>query len=160
MSYPQILYNYITEETEKNLISYIDQFEWSNELKRRTQQYGYKYNYRGGKPSLALPIPKYLDDLGKSFGFNFNQCIINEYIGGQGIAPHIDSPIFDDNIVILSLGNECVMDFTNEDGRSFSINLVPRSAMLLTGEFRYNWKHGIKKVYNRRISVTYRWFKN
>ncbi len=38
--------DYITSLVENELISFIDSQEWSNELIRRVQHYGYKYDYK------------------------------------------------------------------------------------------------------------------
>lgn len=51
----------------------------------------------------------------KSQPIEFNQLIINEYLPGQGINPHVDNPtLFSSPIVSVSLGSECVMEFDNE----------------------------------------------
>jgi hypothetical protein len=38
--------NFITAEEEQALIEIIDQQTWLNDLKRRVQHYGYKYDYK------------------------------------------------------------------------------------------------------------------
>jgi alkylated DNA repair dioxygenase AlkB len=54
-----------------------------------------------------------------------------------------------------------------KDTEQQEIFLQPRSILLLSGEARYNWKHGIKAIKNdkwlnttiprkRRISITFR----
>lgn len=71
--------------------------------------------------------------------------IVNEYEPGQGISPHIDNvDLFEDIIVSLSLGSECVMQFEHKPtGRKVEHLLRRRSALLLHKEARYEWKHGI-----------------
>ena len=95
-----------------------------------------------------------------------DQVIVNEYLPGQGISPHINCiSCFGNVICSLSLLSPCVMDFIEEE--KISILLEPSSLLLLTGSSRYNWKHGIaarksdiydsnKIIRQRRISVTFR----
>ncbi|MEL6310548.1 MAG: alpha-ketoglutarate-dependent dioxygenase AlkB, partial [Chloroflexota bacterium] len=86
-----------------------------------------------------------------------------------GISPHVDcEPCFDDTILSLSLGSACLMDFTHIEGQhTNSILLAPRSLLIMAGEARYDWKHGIaarksdvvdgKRIARqRRISLTMR----
>ncbi|REC61015.1 hypothetical protein DRF65_18460 [Chryseobacterium pennae] len=98
---------------------------------------------------------------------SFDQVIINEYEPGQGISNHIDCvSCFEDIIISVSLLSSCVMQFS-KDREQQEILLQPRSLLLLSGEARYHWKHGIKAVKNdkwsdtiiprkRRISITFR----
>lgn len=62
----------------------------------------------------------------------------------NGIAPHIDRPdLFDDTIVCLSLGSDIIMNFEKVD-TIIPILLEKRSLVIIRGESRYLWKHGIK----------------
>jgi alkylated DNA repair dioxygenase AlkB len=150
--------NYITEEQEHFLISKIDNQPWLNDLKRKVQHYGYKYDYRTRKitPDLKIgSIPKWLQILP-----NFDQVIVNEYLCGQGITPHIDCiPCFGDTICSLSLLEPCEM-VLERGTEKHSIILEPRSLLTFQGEARYKWKHSISArksiVKNRRVSVTFR----
>jgi alkylated DNA repair dioxygenase AlkB len=164
--------NYISSEYEEKLLKLIDTQEWNLDLKRRTQHYGYKYDYtaRSVDASYYLgEMPSWIDELcnklcaGSIFIEKPDQVIINEYMPGQGIAPHIDCvPCFTGTICSLSLASGCVMDLTNGDIKK-SIPLEPNSLLVLQGEARYKWKHGIaaRKSDNgvkrqRRISLTFR----
>lgn len=150
--------NYITIEQEKFLISQIDQQPWLADLKRRVQHYGYKYDYKARKitPDLKIDdVPAWLQILP-----NFDQVIINEYLTGQGITPHIDCiPCFSDTICSLSLLESCEM-ILERDNIKHSIILEPRSLLIFQGEARYKWKHSIPQrksnIKNRRVSITYR----
>ena len=52
--------NFLTEEEEKNLLVEIDKSEWNNSLSRRTQHYGYVYNYTNKSANQkAAPIPEW-----------------------------------------------------------------------------------------------------
>lgn len=168
----------INENTEKDLLSEIDSYQWSNKLKRRTQQYGYTYDYTSSNivekapefPKLIDAIANYLTEL-KIFEIKPNQCIINEYLRNQGINPHIDKNIFGNTIVSISLLEDTIMKFTREN-EVVPVFLPRRSMIILQNSARYDYKHSIesKVSYNlddkkiikskdyRRISITFRNF--
>lgn len=56
---------------------------------------------------------------------------------------------FEDGIAIISLESACVMQFTpekeNEKEKEVSVYLTPGSLVLMHGEARYLWKHGINR---------------
>ncbi|RZL05487.1 MAG: DUF11 domain-containing protein, partial [Pedobacter sp.] len=98
-----------------------------------------------------------------------DQVIINEYTPGQGISPHIDcEPCFGNTIISLSLGSACIMEFTHrKHGQKVEILLRPRSLVVLSGESRSLWTHGIpvrkqdvfggcKFIRSTRVSLTFR----
>lgn len=150
--------DYITEEQEKFLINHIDTQPWLNDLKRRVQHYGYKYDYKAKKitPDLKIDdIPEWLQIMS-----DYDQVIINEYLCGQGITPHIDCiPCFGDTICSISLLETCEM-ILEMDNIKHSIILEPRSLLTFRGEARYKWKHSIPQkksnIKNRRVSITFR----
>lgn len=165
--------NYISLRHEEELLKLIDAQSWNVELKRRTQHYGYKYDYTAKfiDPSYHLgDIPDWINELcyqlcSKSiFIAKPDQVIINEYTPGQGIVSHIDCvPCFGGTICSLSLASGCIMDLTNDSGTKKAIYLERRSLLILQGDARYKWKHGIaaRKSDNgvkrqRRISLTFR----
>lgn len=168
--------HFINAELEAELIQLIDQQSWITDLRRRVQHYGYRYDYkvRGLKSDLYLgPIPQWLRPYCQKlhsegyFSQIPNQVIVNEYLPGQGIASHTDCiPCFGETIASISLGSSCQMDFTRGD-RKTSLYLEPCSLLILSGDARYQWKHGIAarksdKVDGtimpraRRISLTFR----
>ena len=77
------------------------------------------------------------------------QAIINLYRPGEGIAPHVDLlSRFGDGIMGVSLGGGVAMRFARvgsegEGGGEYEMWLPPRSVIVLTGEARYGWTHGI-----------------
>lgn len=170
--------SFISLQEQEELIQVIDSLLWSNDLKRRTQHYGYKYDYtkKSIDPSLYLgTLPEWLTtytkrllDL-KLFSKHPDQVIINEYLPGQGISKHVDCiPCFEDTIASLSLLSPCEMNFEHIVSRKCgSIMLGPLSLLILTGEARYEWLHSIAPRYEdkfkndvfkreRRISLTFR----
>ncbi len=178
--------DFISAAEEKSLLEKIDSLPWSEELRRKTQQYGSVYKYaRGGtvessRPKKGLPFPEIFTELvlkkfseSKVFSKEpkevFDQCIVNEYLPGQGITPHTnDRNYFGETICSLSMNSEYVMDFDNPRiGKKISIPLPRRSMLVLTGEARHNWRHSIasrlsdpragKSVSRgRRVSITFR----
>ena len=173
-----LIEDYISEEEERALISQIDNQNWLNDLRRRVQHYGYKYDYKtrridismkiGSLPNWGIKIAERLFHEG-IFKRSPDQLIVNEYQIGQGISPHIDcEPCFDDTIVSLSLNSTAIMDFTNSiTNEKIPIFLNRRSIVILKGPSRYDWKHSIAPrktdkyesvIYNRkrRISLTFR----
>ena len=176
----QYIENYITSYQENWLLNEIDKYEWLDDLKRKVQHYGFKYNYKERKVTLDQHIgvlPEWLKRISKNL-FNQNymhvipdQVIINEYLPGQGISPHIDcEPCFEDTIISLSLGSRCIMDFSKKNNQSdkIPIYLEPRSIIILRNDARYNWSHCIParksdkwidgNIYKRirRVSITFR----
>lgn len=171
--------NFITKQEHDYLLQQIDASVWLDDLKRRVQHYGYKYDYKrrnidlsmkiGELPSWALQVANkmYAEGL---INYLPDQVIVNEYQVGQGISPHIDcEPCFEDTIISLSLGSACVMDFVHKDDKDQKLHklLEPCSLVILQDEVRYDWLHGIKpnKTDNykgrkiarqRRVSLTFR----
>ncbi|VVU94978.1 2OG-Fe(II) oxygenase superfamily [seawater metagenome] len=171
--------NLITLDEEKKLLSSINLNLWDNSIKRRVQHYGIKFNYKTRKadqninnkfPDWIEDILQKLKDITLLSNFNPNQCTINEYPPGIGIAPHIDThSSFTDTIVSLSLQNQVIMNLKNKttDENNIDILLLPRSLLILQQEARYCYSHGIryKKTDNinheiqyrkKRVSITFR----
>ena len=73
--------NFISQAFEEELLKEIDARPWLNDLKRRVQHYGYKYDYKTkGKLDYLGEMPEFLLSLNP--GFKFNQVIVNEYLPG------------------------------------------------------------------------------
>lgn len=173
--------DFISVETERSLLDYIDTQEWTTPARsgkgRRVQHYGYHYNYLSRSALReATPIPALFEEMISSLspihGENPNQVIVNEYLRQQGIAAHVDAPSqFGAVITTVSLGDEAVMVFRHvETGEEIMVLLPPRSSVSMTGDSRYKWTHAIpsrvtylvdgkKKTRPenwRRVSVTFR----
>eukprot|EP00039_Didymoeca_costata_P029904 m.26962 g.26962 ORF g.26962 m.26962 type:complete len:251 (+) comp7849_c1_seq1:1595-2347(+) len=170
---------FLTLEEEADLLQTVDSHPWRNDLKRRVQHYGWVYNYknRSVSPSDYLgPLPSWLDVVVSRLriidnaSLHFNQVIVNEYLPGQGIAPHVDHPQhFGDIIATISLSSDINMDFrpVKCSGDVHSIRLARRSATCISSEARYSWTHGIASrktdpsslgriQRSRRVSLTFR----
>lgn len=169
---------FISCSEETKLIALIDSQIWMNPFKRRVQHYGYIYDYKKRtvtEDMLLGILPGWLDALAirlREEGYiddKPDQVIINEYIPGQGIALHVDcEPCFGDTILSLSLGSNCVMDFSHLHSDAVHHQLLQaRSLIAMKREARYEWQHGIRgrktdKIEGqtvkreRRLSLTFR----
>ncbi len=173
-----IIPDFVTAEEAGDLVSFADQQTWRNDLKRRVQHYGYRYDYKARRVTadLALgPLPGILQSLAEHlYGLNVfpeipDQVIINEYLPGQGISEHVDCiPCFSDTIVSLSLLSASTMKFAQpKTGENAEVRLEERCLVIFKGEARYHWSHciparksdvvgGIKLMRARRLSLTFR----
>ena len=165
-----------TEEEERTLLEAVDREAWSNSHPtRRTQHYGRLYDYGTMQATQAAPpLPSWTQTITARLcggGSPPEQMIVNEYVPGVGIGKHIDSPAFGEPIISVSLGSAVVMRFESADGRaSMDAPLPRRSALILTGESRWQWTHEIARSKqdtidgklvdrSRRVSLTFRWLK-
>lgn len=162
----RLIEDFVSEAEERYLLDHVDEEKWEFALRRRTQQYGYRYNYREHTVKrLKDPLGHHtwwLEDLMKKMndevGFNPTQAIVNEYLPGQTIAPHVDAPCFGPVIASLSLSSTWRMGFerTNE---ALRVMLPRRSLLVMIGESRSRWSHSIsssQEVLERRVSITFR----
>lgn len=166
--------DYVTQKQHDALLEHVDMSVWSNELKRRVQHYGYKYDYKlrsinesmkvGDLPPWATEVTEKLV-ADKLVSEKPDQLIVNEYVPGQGISYHVDCvPCFKDTIISLSLGSAAVMEFMNLSTKQvLSLILEPRGLLVLEGEARYGWMHRIPARReddgiwrDRRVSLTFR----
>jgi alkylated DNA repair dioxygenase AlkB len=144
------------------LVDLIDCQEWSNALSRRTQHYGYEYNYKNPRLTACKPIPEFLLKLNADLKSRipdlpmFDQVIVNEYQTGQRISKHVDNAhLFGDPIVTASLLSDAIMRF-KDSINTYDITLKPGSIAILHGYSRYHMTHEILPVNQRRISITFR----
>lgn len=153
---PGLIYqdDFLTTDQECLLLDYIYKQKWNNSLTRRTQHYGYEYNYASRILKKTSNIPSQLKNLTT---LNYDQIIINEYKKGQSISPHIDhKKLFDNEIHIISLHDDCIMKFTLGNFCK-TLKLKRRSRLILKNEARYIWKHSLKyNGKNKRVSLTFR----
>lgn len=170
--------DFLSLDEINTIINDIDEAEWSTELSRRVQHYGYKYDYRSKYIDDSMKVaelPVWAKEIARklflegSFSKEPDQVIINEYMPGQGISPHIDCvPCFGDVVASISFLSPCMMTFSSlKNEGSIDYDLSPGSAIIFSGEARYQWKHGIvgrrfdkingiNRPRHRRISATFR----
>lgn len=168
--------NFLSLEDSDLILKTIDSTRWNNDLRRRTQHYGWRYDYRKRSIdySMALgPLPEWAQKIAlelyqkKFVPFLPDQVIVNEYIGNQGISAHVDcQPCFEDGIVTISLLETWDMIFKSLPIPSLTIvkPLEPLSLLVMLGPARYEWTHEIPaRAINpcvgprgRRVSLTFR----
>ncbi|MEV4759056.1 alpha-ketoglutarate-dependent dioxygenase AlkB [Micromonospora sp. NPDC049559] len=172
--------DYLRPDEQAALLECIDREPWRDDLRRRVQHYGYRYDYRRrtvGRESYLGPLPGWAEDCAERLrrdGYadqRLDQLIVNEYLPGQGIAPHVDCvPCFGDAVLSLSLGSACVLTMSRPEAgadRRVPVLLEPGGLLVMRGEARYEWRHGIAArktdrydertvVRARRVSLTFR----
>jgi alkylated DNA repair dioxygenase AlkB len=169
-----LILEFLTETEEHEIITWLDKQLWSTALSRRTQHYGYIYDYtrKNVQATPTIPISGPLQKIAERLINIPTQCIVNEYTRNQGIAPHIDSLSFGPIIISISLNADTIMTFTKPESIPFECLLPRRSIVILSGPARYQYKHSINKKVTyidpitnlkvtkpsdyRRISLTYR----
>jgi alkylated DNA repair dioxygenase AlkB len=202
------LFMFLNEAEESVLLTLLDSKQWDKSgVTRRTQHYGAAaIDFRSRSLDTkrpTVPIPIQCRDLlararrqqqacgvawpsgpladANASCLGRDQMTVNEYLPGDGIAAHIDAhSLFEDGLLIMSLGSAYVMDFREqrhsdlqdgEAGPRCSLLLPRRSLLVLQGEARYNWTHGLAsrktdKVNGRlvsrgrRVSLSFRRLRN
>lgn len=122
------------------------------------KHYGYEFLYESNNVNANKPLsekippecqvlwPRLRQMLPDLIFSEPNQLTVNKYAPGQGIPAHCDThSAFDSPLVSVSLASDIVMDFRNPDIsiRKRSVHLPRRSMLIMTGESRYGWTHGI-----------------
>ena len=155
LNIPGLVYmtDFLGKNEENRILRNIDQSPWSEELQRRVQHYGWRYDYNSRQidPSMHLgALPSWARELGLRLvqlgllAENPDQVIINEYRNNQGITLHTDARSFADGIATISLIESWEMNFwCGRDKRI--LRLERRSALIMHGDARYKWKHEIPK---------------
>lgn len=170
---------FISVEEEEALIDAIDRQYWANNLRRRVQHYGYRYDYKERKATgddRIGDLPDWVSFLcdrlveQNIFETRPQQLIVNEYEPGQGIAPHADRDCFGPVVASVSAGSDCMMDIYRRPKvkeTAFQIVLERCSLLVLRGAARDQWLHGIRSnkadsqnghriPRGRRLSLTFR----
>ncbi|XP_006822083.1 tRNA (carboxymethyluridine(34)-5-O)-methyltransferase alkbh8-like [Saccoglossus kowalevskii] len=156
--------DFIDAEMEDMLLRNID---WNEEMlseagnvapktlkHRQVKHYGYEFRYDNNnvdkdKPlhdGIPAALRKIIDDIMATQNIQHgpNQITVNQYQPGQGIPPHIDThSAFEGEIISLSLGSNVIMDFKHPNGQHIPVLVPQRSLLVMTGESRYLWTHGI-----------------
>lgn len=153
-----LLPNFVSESEEILLLS-LNDFSDLNESQymkhRKVKHYGYEFRYDINNVDKDKPLKESIPDdcnflwprLSEIHpnlsNFKPDQLTVNHYKPNQGIPPHVDThSAFEDPIMSLSLNSDTVMEFKSEN-EHLSILLPRRSLLIMSGESRYNWTHGI-----------------
>ena len=88
----------------------------------------------------------------------FNQMIVNRYSPGQGISAHVDLAAFGDVVVSVSLESAATMDFSPKEGGGGKVGVLlePGDLLVLSGQARWDWLHGISACSSQRTSISLR----
>jgi len=157
--------SFISEQDEKYLMNKIytaPKPKWTQLAARRLQNWGGLPHPRG---MIAEGLPPWLNKavedvtrLGVFDGKVANHVLVNEYLPGQGIHPHLDGSLFYPTITTISLASHTVLNFYTpvcdiendipdyEQRLKFSLLLEPRSLLILQDECYRSLLHGIDGV--------------
>ena len=132
---------------------------------RKTQTFGWRYDFEDSSFAPAEPIPDWLQPLrDRAAAFagvapeDFAHVLLARYDPGAGIGWHRDRPQFE-QVVGISLAAPATMRFrqrTADGFRRANVHLEPCSAYLLSSEVRWDWEHSIAPGDKLRFSVTFR----
>ncbi len=114
----------------------------------------------------AAALPAFLEPLrGKAARWcgvaptAFAHALVTEYRPGTQLGWHRDTPEFG-FIVGVSLGGMARMRLrrwpAQKGGKTYTLDLAPRSAYVLRDEARWRWQHGIAPTPGLRYSITLR----
>jgi DNA oxidative demethylase len=132
---------------------------------RKTQSFGWRYDFDDASFAPADPIPNWLESLRTTAAefagvapADFVHVLLARYDPGAGIGWHRDRDLFD-KVVGISLNTPAMLRFRQRIGSGFkraTLEVAPRSAYLLSGEARYEWEHSIVPGQALRFSITFR----
>ena len=132
---------------------------------RKTRSFGWHYDFDDASFAPAEPMPDWLLPLRESAAAfaglqpdDFVHVLLARYDPGAGIGWHRDRDVFD-RVVGFSLAAPATLRFRRRRSGGFdrtNVNLLPRSAYLLSGEARWDWEHSIVPGRDLRFSITFR----
>jgi DNA oxidative demethylase len=162
---------FISREEERGIIDHLMAMDlspfrfhgWTGN--RKTQSYGWRYDFDDASFQPAEPIPHWLQplrdrsaELAGVAPDEIAHALVARYDPGAGIGWHKDRSVFD-RVVGVSLNSPANLRFrqrTDSGFRRFSLAVEPRSAYLLSGEARHEWEHSIVPGEALRFSITFR----
>ena len=160
--------DFITRDEERDLLAHLQAMDlapfrfqgWTGN--RKTQSYGWRYDFDDASFLPTEPIPHWLirlrDKAAEFAGDEIAHALIARYDSGAGIGWHKDRSVFD-RVVGVSLGSPAILRFrqrTPSGFTRFNLPVEPRSAYRLLGAARYDWEHRIVPGDELRFSITFR----
>ncbi|KAI8908654.1 hypothetical protein DFJ77DRAFT_125465 [Powellomyces hirtus] len=107
---------------------------WMRAVVERVREAGVEWDApMGGGNSVGMP----------------NNCLVNEYLPGQGIMAHEDGPAFLPLVATVSLGGSCILDLYRHGSQPLqsqpdcSLLLEPGSLLVLADDAYTGYLHGI-----------------
>lgn len=137
-------------------------------IPRLTKWYGKPYNYSGisNLQNELTPLINEIKSLiDEAVGQVFNSVLLNLYeSGGHSISWHSDDePELGDTIASLSLGGVRKFSLKHKISKdAVSIELLPGSLLVMSGDTQKNWLHCVPKTTKQvtpRINLTFRQIK-
>jgi alkylated DNA repair dioxygenase AlkB len=134
--------DYISAAEEADLLDMIDARPWLRVQKRAVQAYGAGTSVRLPGWLLALADRLAYDGFAPA---DYDQCVVDEFLPGQGMSAHVDSVLgIGATVAVLGLGAPLVMEFRHTNARvRLPVLVPPRSLLLMTDAARYKWRHGV-----------------
>lgn len=136
---------------------------------RKTRSFGWRYDFDDASFAPTEPIPGWLLPLREAAAVfaglqpdDFVHVLVARYDPGAGIGWHRDRDVFD-KVVGISLAAPATLRFRRRRGGAFDrakLDVLPRSAYLLSGEARWAWEHSIVAGDLLRFSITFRTMSN
>ena len=194
--------DFIGQDEEQQLLDFLNdtnRCKWRTDLSRRTMHFGGTYclmtpksSHQSGskEPEIiqAPPMPtEFAWLIERMVAANIidakripQYCIVNEYIGSQGISAHTENIQFSEPVIGLSLLSEGQIRFTEmtkpydgsvrsgraskaaKTGNVKDVRLPGRSLLVMRGESRWKWQHEIPRSRTgrgpnwKRVSLTFR----
>ena len=160
--------DFITRDEERDLLAHLQAMDlapfrfqgWTGN--RKTQSYGWRYDFDDASFLPTEPIPHWLirlrDKAAEFAGDEIAHALVARYDPGAGIGWHKDRSVFD-RVVGVSLGSPAILRFrqrTPSGFTRFNLPVEPRSAYRLSGAARYDWEHRIVPGDELRFSITFR----
>ncbi|XP_050421535.1 alpha-ketoglutarate-dependent dioxygenase alkB homolog 6 [Adelges cooleyi] len=157
--------NFLTEEQESYIVEKVNSApkpKWIQLKNRRLQNWGGIPHAKGLIPE-KIPdwlngFVKQIDRLGVFPSTNQpNHVLVNEYLPGQGIMPHLDGSLFYPTVTTISCGSHTILNFyaaPKQDGgngtllnkKVYSIYLERRSLLILRESMYNDYLHGIEEI--------------
>lgn len=161
---PTVYYvpNFINEVEESWILDKVNNApkpKWTQLLNRRLQNWG-------GIPLPSGMIIESLPDWLKNFvdkvsdlnifedgKLRANHVLVNEYLPGQGIMPHVDGPLFYPTIATINCGAHTVLEFEknstldeeNNLEKQLCLLLERRSLIIVQDKMYTDYKHCIRE---------------
>jgi alkylated DNA repair dioxygenase AlkB len=163
--------NVLGEAEERQLVEHLSALDlapfrfqgWTGN--RKTKSFGWRYDFEDASFAPAAPIPDWLQSVQeKAAAFAglrpdaFVHVLLARYGPGAGIGWHRDRDVFEE-VVGISLNVPATLRFRQRTANGFrraKLEVLPRSAYLLSGEARWDWEHSIAAGEQLRFSVTFR----
>jgi alkylated DNA repair dioxygenase AlkB len=164
--------DFVTEDEERRLLAVLERLDYrevtmhGQTARRTVRMFGLDYDYANRDVVPAEPLPEPLLWLRERVAAliereagDLAQILISRYPPGAGIGWHRDAPMFGSKIAGVSLLAPARMRFqrTVKGEREVeAIELLPRSAYVLSGPARWSWQHTIPPAKELRYSITFR----